>query len=111
MHQPRGHALQHFEQHVVAVAQGFHLARDAGHGAFEQRFDQRGAVGEIAVQRGAPDLCLFHHQVQRCGNAMLAEHRIGGIQDEGAAGSRIGTLTLHGLFSDRNVRNGSRGRR
>jgi len=39
---------------------------------------------------------------------MLAEHRVGGIQDEGAAGSRIGALTLHGLFSDINVRNGSR---
>jgi hypothetical protein len=39
---------------------------------------------------------------------MLAEHAVGGIEDQGAAGSRIGTLTLHGLFSDRNVRNGSR---
>ncbi len=46
--------------------------------------------GEVAVQGGTAHLGAFNHQVQRGGDTVLAEHMIGGVEDEGAAGSGIG---------------------
>jgi hypothetical protein len=52
-----------------------HLPADARDGAVEQGLDQRGAVGEVAVQGGAADAGARDDQVERRGDAALGRRR------------------------------------
>ncbi len=80
MHDAPGHALDQLEQGVVAVAQFLQVDLDLLHGPLQQRFHQRGAVGEVAVQGGAANAGAFHYQVKRGGDAVFTEHGVGRVQ-------------------------------